>query len=162
MYNTTPPEIRDLDRYARCMFPHGAGDAPRLHTQIIDEVILVWLPYELKESYKQWFPGAAWLPVPRCWTAGLHQRERLELWMQTVRDSGVLDDLAARRARAIDDAELRRLAEELAELRRQIAASLESAIPELRRRALGALRRELAAVRAADDLREEYDREVEW
>ena len=82
---------------------------------------------------------------------GLHQHERLEQWMQTVRDSGVLDDLAARRARALDDAELRRLAEELAELRRQIAVSMETAIPELRRRALAELHRELAALRAGEE-----------
>jgi hypothetical protein len=152
MYKTTPPEIRDLDRYARCTFPlAGAGDAPRLRTQIIDEVILVWLPYELKDAYKKWFPGTAWLPVSGCWTAGLHQRERLELWMQTVRDCGILDDLAARHARVLDDTELRRLGEDLAEARRQIAASLESAIPDLRKRALAALRRDLDAVRAGDE-----------
>jgi hypothetical protein len=151
MYPPTPPEIRDLARYARCTVSAPAPDELRLEMLTLERCICAWLPYSVKDLFRRWFPGALWMPAPGCWMVGLHQHERLEQWMQTVRDSGVLDDLAARRARALDDAELRRLAEELAELRRQIAVSMETAIPELRRRALAELHRELAALRAGEE-----------
>ncbi len=151
MHSDILSDIHDLERYARCTVSAPTPDELRLQMLILERCICVWLPYALKDSYKQWLPGAIWLAPPGCWIAGLHQRKRLEQWMEAVRDSGILADLAARRAGALDDADLRRLADELAEQRRQIAASLETAIPELRRRALAALRRELAAVRAADE-----------
>lgn len=117
-----------------------------IKTEARDNKHFVFFPFELKDNFRATFPSTKWNPEARAWVVGPRTKKRLDQWIAIVRDSGVVESLAARDTAELQSKEISELEFELSRLRKEIDIESGSLSEQTDRAArIQALRKELEA-----------------
>jgi len=119
----------------------------------------VKFPFEMKNQFRSNFKSAKWNATEKQWEVGPRSIKRLQNWIDEVNGSGIVEELATRDEREMNDREIKQLRAKLKEISLNIehkARSLEELEDAKReiaeaKEALKAKREEFAAIKAKRD-----------
>lgn len=73
----------------------------------------VKFPFELKDHFRTNFQSAKWNTVEKQWEVGPRSIKRLQNWIDTVKETGILEELATRDEREMNEREINALRNEM-------------------------------------------------
>ncbi len=75
----------------------------------LDRGAALKFPYQMKDQFRKAFPSAKWNAAEKQWEVGPRSIKRLQQWIDEVNSSGVVDEIAEREEREMNERELEEL-----------------------------------------------------
>lgn len=93
-----------------------------------ESTIHVSFPFELKDIFRKAFPRAKWNRDSRTWSVSTRSASRLDKWVEEVKKSGVLEEIAGRDEAEFATREVESLARDLAQIKGEVSRARKSIV----------------------------------